>query len=275
MSSLFKERYLFDQGQNLSEAIIKIAIQAGQSISKHYQNSLDVHYKNGDPESPLTQADLDSNAIIESALQCYDLPILSEENYQRESYPNEDDYFWLIDPLDGTRDFIRKNPEFSVCIALMHRFRPIIGVVYAPELKDGCVGNVLIKKAHHFEVHQEDQFTLSPIQALPYEPTQSAKILMSRIEYEKGLKAEFFEYAKQFSSYEVVPCGSAYKFCKIARGLAHFYPRFEAIMLWDIAAGEAIVLSAGGSMRSIDNELILYNRFHDFQAPIIRVASHS
>jgi 3'(2'), 5'-bisphosphate nucleotidase len=273
MSLQFQEKYLFDQGQKLARAIAQIAIQAGKSISKHYQNSLAVHYKNGDLESPLTQADLDANEIIENALHTYGIPILSEENYQRDTYPTEDDYFWLIDPLDGTRDFIRKNPEFTICIALLHRFKPILGVVYAPELKDGCIGNVNLNQAHHFDVDTQDQITLSPIQAQPYDATQKAKILISRIEYEKGLKPDFFEFAKQFNDYEVVPCGSAYKFCKIARGDAHFYPRFEEIMLWDIAAGDAIVQAAGGSIKSLNGDTILYNKFDHFQAPIIRVSS--
>ncbi len=261
-----------DQGIKLCEHLMQICIKAGDAISRHYQQHLsEVSYKNGDLESPLTQADLDSNQMIEEELAIYGIPILSEENHQRNVYPSQDDYFWLIDPLDGTRDFIKRNPEFTISIALIYRFRPVIGVVYAPELKDGCVGNLLAKQAFSFYVDDKYQISTQVNQTQTYQEHQKAKILMSRIEYQKGLKPVFFSYAQQFPEYEVIPCGSAYKFCKIARGEAHFYPRFENIMLWDIAGGEAVVEAAGGCMRTIDQEVILYNRFDTFEAPLIRV----
>ena len=230
--------------QNLKLAI-DASIQAGKKIIEIYNSdNFNLEYKLDN--SPLTLADTTSNKIIENILEASNIPILSEEGNILDFNNRKNlKYLWIVDPLDGTKEFINKNNEFTVNIALIENSKPVIGVIYAPAL------NVLYfseKKLGTYKIliNALDKFDKSKALSLPLvKKCNKYKVLTSRshlddktVDYIDNLK---FNNSKVVS----VPMGSSLKFCLLAEGLADCYPRFSPCMEWDTAAGQVICEQVG------------------------------
>jgi 3'(2'), 5'-bisphosphate nucleotidase len=221
--------------------ITQIARDAGAAIMKIYSQPFDVEHK--DDKSPLTLADQESNKIILEGLEKYysEIPYISEETKQ---IPYEDrknwEYFWLIDPLDGTKEFIKKNDEFTVNIALIHDGIPELGVVYLPAKK---VLFYAVKDQGSFKVEQDGES--KKIKARQLKDKKELIIMGSRSHGNQKLQ-DFVEKKRQeYESVEFIPAGSSLKFTLIAEGKADIYPRLGPTMEWDTAAAHAIVLESG------------------------------
>ena len=206
------------------------AILAGEEILKVYNKDFDVSYK--EDESPLTIADKNANAVIEKMLLESKIPILSEEGRQ---VPFEErknwDKLWIVDPLDGTKEFVKRNGEFTVNIALIENGSPVMGVIYVP------VTNVL------YYASEEGAFKESKnsIDKLPILMDRQSFIAVgSRSHQSPETKAYFDSLINKHGKIEVISMGSSLKICLVAEGKADVYPRFAPTMEWDTAAGHAI-----------------------------------
>ena len=233
------------------EKIIEIAKDAGIVIMEIYQKDFSIEYK--DDNSPLTEADLKSNELIcEALIRLYpNIPILSEEN-KMVSYEErkEWDYFWLIDPIDGTKEFIKKNGEFTVNIALIKEGIPVLGVVYAPVLDDmysAKKGEGAFKNGEKLPLF----FNSSPKEKL--------KVVASKSHLSNETQ-EFID-SLDTKTIEQVSKGSSLKLCMVAEGVADIYPRLAPTMEWDTGAAHAVVLEAGKMVSIFDNSQSLqYNK---------------
>lgn len=243
---------------------IEAAIEAGNVIMKVYENDFDVDFK--DDKSPLTIADKKAGALINGYLEKTKIPIINEENKQlpfeiRKNWKQ----CWIVDPLDGTKEFIKRNGEFTVNIALVKENKPVMGVIYVPVSRVLYFTNDSGTKAYKVKV-PEDNFTIQSLEknAVKLQPAskkaETLKIVGSRSHLNSDTKL-FIEQLKKESQVEIVSKGSSLKFCLIAEGNAHIYPRFAPTMEWDTAAGQAICQAAGVDV--IDNNTgkpLLYNK---------------
>jgi len=235
--------------------IVDIAKDAGDAIMEIYNKDFTIEYKADD--SPLTQADIKSNEIICEALKkAYpDIPLLSEENKMIEYEVRKNwEYFWLIDPIDGTKEFIKKNGEFTVNIALIHKDRPVLGVVYAPALGD-------MYKA------KEGEGAYKNSQKLPLFRNGSAEVSLKVVASKSHLSDETQSFIddlkKQTQSVEQVSKGSSLKLVMVAEGSADIYPRLAPTMEWDTAAADAIVRISGKCTYQYTQKLediLVYNK---------------
>ncbi len=238
------------------EKIIAIAEQAGEAILEIYQQDFSVEIKSDD--SPLTQADKNANAVIVAGLKAIapEIPIISEEN-KLTDYAIRKDWTqcWMVDPLDGTKEFIKKNGEFTVNIALIENGVPVMGVVHVPA--QGITYFAEKGKGSH---KKEDGIiqTLN-IRALAADGV--LKIVGSRSHQTPELM-EYVEKQKNvFSQVEFVAAGSSLKFCLLAEGKADVYPRLGPTMEWDTCAGQIVATEAGAVVLRWDNGAPLeYNR---------------
>ena len=236
--------------------ILNIAIEAGKEILKVYNKNIIV--KSKEDNSPLTIADINSNNIIINKLKNVDtsIPILSEESLVNWSERKSWKKYWLIDPLDGTKEFINRNGEFTVNIALIEKNYPIFGVIYAPakSLLYYAIKNYGAFKAKtSLKINNFDQFKIIKCNKKQSDPI---KVIGSR----SHSNIEFTNWLdNNLDNYELVKAGSSLKFCLIAEGDADIYPRLGPTSEWDIAAGHIILEEAGGSISNLDKNKILYN----------------
>ncbi len=234
--------------------IVRISIEAGQAIMDVYESAEGIEVQTKNDDSPLTKADLAAHDVIVRGLASIEphTPIVSEEG--RVGNPMDSDSSWLVDPLDGTKEFIKRNGMFTVNIALMkregHRWKPAFGVVHAPATKTTWFGGestpatrIVDSISQTISVNNK---TVSPI-----------KLVASG-----SHRAERDErFAEQIGRHDLVRMGSSLKACVVADGTADLYPRFGPTSCWDIAAAHAVVESAGGFVlgpdcRSLDYDLV-------------------
>ncbi|RZP03430.1 MAG: 3'(2'),5'-bisphosphate nucleotidase [Flavobacteriales bacterium] len=247
----------------LSIAIIA-SVEAGEAIMKVYSNKINVIYK--EDESPLTLADKNANEIINKYLIKSKIPIISEENKiltydERKNW----DQCWIVDPLDGTKEFIKRNGEFTVNIALIEHSKPILGVIYVPATKtlyftsEDCLKSykVLLKTN---TISIDDIFN-NAIEIFPTQQNDSIlRIVGSRSHLNEATKSYILKIEKKNKT-KIVSRGSSLKFCLIAEGGAEIYPRFAPTMEWDTAAGQAICEAVGVKVIDITtNEPLKYNK---------------
>ena len=235
--------------------VCNVSIEAGKEILNFYNNDIEVTHK--EDLSPLTKADLASNKIILESLTKLNsnIPILSEESLVDWSIRKNWKKYWLVDPLDGTKEFIKKNGEFTVNIALIEDNNPILGVVYVPAKSLLYLAE---KNKGSFKTNTKDKLeNLKGIQKiLVSSQTNRARVIGSR----SHSNATFDNWVKEkFPNADIVQAGSSLKFCLIAEGEADIYPRFGPTSEWDIAAGHMIVNEAGGKIRTFQNDSIKYN----------------
>ena len=241
--------------EKIIERVCDIAINAGREIMIIYNNSDDFHIESKIDNSPLTIADKKSNQIINEGLKRLECnyPIISEENRQLE-YTARKEYgiFWLVDPLDGTKEFIKRNGEFTVNIALIEDGYPVAGVVYVPttnQLYFSTKGKGAYKK--------ENGFVKSIAVEKFNKKDKGLKVVCSRSHINEDTKL----FMDQLDHPERISKGSSLKFLIIAEGSAHIYPRLGPTMEWDTAAAQAIVEEAGGSVINYEtNERMCYNK---------------
>jgi 3'(2'), 5'-bisphosphate nucleotidase len=263
------------------------AEKAGEAIMEIYGSSFRVEFK--DDRSPLTLADKSSHEIIADRLRegpagCGELPVLSEEGSE---IPFEErsrwGYFWLVDPLDGTKEFIKRNGEFTVNIALIRKQAPIVGVIYVP------VKEIFYFAAEGMGARKMDAASFSRLKpesrdldgmldavlrnsvSLPIEAREEQRASEPRkpgltVAGSRSHSTETFqdfldEMKRKYGEVAFVSAGSSLKFCLVAEGRADIYPRFSPTMEWDSAAGQCIVEQAGGMVVSMDDGLPLgYNK---------------
>lgn len=239
------------------EIINKLALQAGGAILGVYNTDFQVDYK--DDNSPLTKADrLSHEIIIEGLTSAFpDIPIISEESGQQEDYKTRAKWssFWLVDPLDGTKEFIKKNGEFTVNIALIENSYPVMGVIYVPVtgvLYYASKSGGAWRRTSRVSENSGDE----QIHAKKILPDTPVVIVSSRSHPSKELE----KYLELFSIESVISAGSSLKFCFVAEGKADIYPRLGPTMEWDTAAGQAIVEEAGGKVLDMDGRRFIYNK---------------
>ncbi len=231
------------------DALNALARAAGAEILKIYEQDIEVQHKADD--SPLTAADLAAHRTIKSGLEKLtpELPILSEEGADR-PYAERAAWtkYWLVDPLDGTKEFIKRNGEFTVNIALIENGRPSLSVVHAPVLDV----SYLAGPQGAFK-----QAGSEPPRAIHTRPLSGEpwNVLVSR----SHRSPEVEELLAKIPAHEPVSAGSSLKFCLIAEGAADFYPRLGLTSEWDTAAGQAVVEAAGGAVMRCDGSALSYN----------------
>lgn len=213
--------------------IREIALQAGKAIMKIYKKDFSIEFK--DDKSPLTEADLKANEIICSNLvELYpEIPIMSEENKQIDYEIRKNwEYYWCIDPIDGTKEFINKNGEFTVNIALVYQNTPVLGIVYAPAI-DKC----------YYAKKGEGAFLNS--KSLPIQTDNNKYIIVASKSHMSEETQKFVDSINVDKPKELVSMGSSLKLCLVAEGSADCYPRLAPTMEWDTAAADAIVRESG------------------------------
>ena len=238
--------------QSLLAAAIEAAIDAGREILEVYVGEITVDQKRD--RSPVTLADGRAEAVILRRLRAAtpDIPVISEEQAEADGLPAAaDDRFWLVDPLDGTKEFIKRNGEFTVNIALIERGRPVLGVVGIP------VQGLIYAAAGPGTAHRREATgALVPIEARPC-PAEGATVVASRSHGSSGELDRLLE-ARTVAGRKTA--GSALKFCLVAEGAADLYPRLGPTMDWDTAAGQAVLEAAGGRMTRLDGTPFLYGK---------------
>lgn len=236
---------------------LKTSILASEEIMRFYTTSFQKHSKTDG--SPVTDADIASSKIIVEQLEKTNIPVISEEskNSDFEIRKNWKEV-WIVDPLDGTKEFIKKNDEFAVNIALVKNGRPIFGLIASPVNKKILFGGkefgVYITDFNHVEANEKwEELTISSI---------NSPIVMARSHAPYELEETLLiEQIQQKDAIDYLKKGSALKFFDLARGLADVYPRFAPTMEWDIAAGQAILEALEGCvLNSETGEALCYNK---------------
>lgn len=249
---------------NLLNNAIKASLKAGEAIMKVYMsNDFDVEIKSDD--SPLTRADKNANDEIVSVIKPLGIPIISEENKQIDfSVRKNWKQCWIVDPVDGTKEFIKRNGEFTVNIALVEEGIPIMGVIYVPVTKTLYYTSDNGKKAYKAILNSHDESIenvfekATEIKAKPNKTL--ARIVGSRSHLNEETKAFISEIEKN-EKVEIVSKGSSLKFCLVAEGEADIYPRYAPTMEWDTAAGHAICMAAGVTVNALpEHTPLLYNK---------------
>lgn len=230
------------------EELKSIVRDAGAAIMKVYESDdFDVQQKGDD--SPLTKADLAAHNVILDGLTALDTqyPIISEESSdisweQRKHWQR----YWLVDPLDGTKEFIKRNGEFTVNIALIENGEPILGVVYAPVLDAMYIGE-----------RDKGASLNGDVISVELNEPDTLRIVGSR----SHASQETIDWLEQLGKpYEIVPMGSSLKICLVAEGKADIYPRLGPTCEWDTGAAHAVLKAAGGSITTVDGEPLRYNQ---------------
>lgn len=238
---------------------IEAAIDAGEKIREIYQSVFKVVYK--EDESPLTDADLASNEVILSYLSETQIPVISEETAQVDyAVRSQWNKCWVVDPLDGTKEFVKRNGEFTVNIALVEKGKPILGVIYVPVFKTLYFGSSQgsFKIENIAEFSQEHLAQKQKIQVRAR--SKDIKILKSRSHLNKQTEDFVKEQEALYNKVEMDNVGSSLKFCQVAEGKADIYPRYAPTMEWDTAAGHAIAQFAGAKVYTPKKETLIYNK---------------
>lgn len=230
--------------------VIRVADEASEKVLRIYQSDFTVSYKAD--ESPITAADTAAHDIIVLGLRgiSHDIPILSEEGSdipwdERKHWRR----FWLVDPIDGTKDFTQRTGEFTVNIALIEDGEPVLGVVTAPALKEaywGVKGEGAHKRDRSGKVHRIEVA----------EPRSVKRVVASK----NHLNPETRKFIEKLGKHELVQAGSSLKFCRIAEGHADIYPRLGPTCEWDTGAAQAVLMAAGGKVETLEGRPLRYGK---------------
>ena len=245
--------------RELLEQVLAIAKAADSAIMAVYGRAFEVTVKQDN--SPLTEADRAAHDVIWQGLQALPptYPILSEEDVEGFSGVGDDGRYWLVDPLDGTKEFIKRNGEFTVNIALIENGKPILGVVYAPVMK-------VMYSAEKGKAWKEECGVRKQIQVRDARPPL---VVISR---SHGNDPELQEYLEQLGEHQTTSIGSSLKFCLVAEGQAQLYPRFGPTSTWDTAAGHAVASAAGAHVHDWQGRTLDYTPRESFLNPGFRVS---
>ncbi len=258
---------MLEDAQMLNE-LDRIAAAAGREIMSVYSRTGDVVFSEKADSSPLTEADTRANTLICRELRALSpqIPLLSEEGdlpaYEQRQQWNE---YWLIDPLDGTKEFISKNGEFTVNIALIRTGFPVMGVVHAPVTGISWLGVIGLGAWKRSDGGELEHIRTA---ALAHDGAQTTlRVLASRRHGEQALESLLAGLGKSFNSIELGNMGSSLKFCALAEGKADFYPRLAPTSEWDTAAAQAVLEAAGGLVLKTDFTPLRYNSKEDVLNP--------
>lgn len=253
-----------NESSDLHERLIDIVGRAGDAILEIYATDFEVTDKADD--SPLTQADLAAHRLITDGLAELDptTPIISEESdpppYAERRHWQR---YWLVDPLDGTREFVNRNGEFTVNIALVEDGSPSFGIVGVPVHRRIFVGDC---NPGHRTAYVVEAGRRQELSTRPYSPP-GITVVASRSHGGARLEAWLKTLAETFGDVQRTPVGSSLKFCLLAEGRADFYPRLGPTSEWDIAAASAVLTAAGGIVRQFDGTPVTYNAKESFLNP--------
>jgi 3'(2'), 5'-bisphosphate nucleotidase len=239
--------------QSELKALINLALRAGREIMSIYATDFGTRTK-GDL-SPVTEADEAAERIILEGLAKIDAitPVISEEAASAGRIPEVSKTFYLVDPLDGTKEFVSRNGEFTVNIARIESGVPVAGIVYAPAIKRIFCGCAL--GASGGNVADGDTITWNKLGVRPC-PGAGATVVASRSHRDQATD----DYLKTVKVAKLVSAGSSLKFCLVAAGEADLYPRFGRTMEWDTAAGHAVLLAAGGKVLDAEGHPLTYGK---------------
>ena len=248
--------------------LLRIAVLASWNAGKEIMNvyKSEFTFQSKDDKSPLTEADLKSHAAIKDALGSTVYPILSEEGKMIDFEERKNwETFWLIDPLDGTKEFIKRNGEFTVNIALVKSGKPILGVIYVPVTKKmyfGYEGFGSFCFEANDDLNENVDQRIMDAQKIPLNnPPTTYTIVSSRTHSSPETEVFIKEKEEKYGDINLVNAGSSLKLCLVAEGKANVYPRLAPTMEWDTAAGHAIVTSAGGRVYNFETkEELKYNK---------------
>lgn len=241
-------------------AVLRVlAERAGKIALAYYTEAEEIEVRDKPDASPVTEADEACEAFLLEALHKLtpDIPVVSEEASSQQGLPDIDTAqpFWLVDPLDGTREFISRNGEFTVNVALIRDRRPVAGVVHAPALAMTWCGGFDDDGSGHASFNETDRPPI--IIAVRKTPDAGETVIASR---RHGAGEELDAFLARRKIAERVTAGSSLKFCLIASGKADLYPRFGPTMEWDTAAGQAVLTAAGGTVETLDGDLLRYGK---------------
>ena len=244
-----------------------LAREAGRAILKVYASSFAVAEK--DDRSPLTEADLQSERVILAGLRrlAPEVPVLSEESAQAAWTTRSTwDWLWVVDPLDGTKEFVRRNGEFTVNIALVHDHRPVLGAVHAPALERdyyACEG---------IGAFRSDATAAGQPIHVAKRGAGPLRVVGSRSHRGSSLDS----FLTRVGPHELVEIGSSLKFCLVAEGMADVYPRLGPTSEWDTAAGQCVLEQAGGQVLRLDGQALAYNTREEVLNPhFVAIANQS
>ncbi len=258
-----------DEFERLARLFGLIAVRAGEVVMNARVDACRPDYKADG--SPVTAADLRADELIRSCLErnLPDLPVISEETCPGAS-PSEAERFILVDPLDGTKEFIQGRDEFTINIALIHGGSPVAGAVYAPALHRLYMGGT---NAYKLDTRASEG-TLSFSKMHPIEvrvaPPEGRRAVVSRSHRDAATKA----WVERHGITDLRPSGSSLKFCVIAEGEADVYPRLAPTMEWDTAAGHAVLLAAGGTVTDLDGCPLRYGKLNYRNGDFVAWGTH-
>lgn len=270
MSSTFSTLSAATTAQELSDGFVAIAIAAGRLILEIYDTDFDVETKSD--KSPVTEADQRAETLILAGLQklCPTVPVVAEEEAAAGNIPEVSDRFILVDPLDGTREFVNKNGEFTVNIALVEQGVPTVGVVYAPA-KGRLFWTAGPGQAFEASLDGRTDTTYAdpmPISVNQQDHPDGLVVVASRSH--RDHKTD--ELLNHYKVRDMKAAGSSLKFCLVATGEADLYPRHGRTMEWDTAAGQAVLLGAGGVVNDLHGKPLLYGK-NEFENPFFIAAN--
>lgn len=258
---------------------LEAAVLAGKAILEIYDSSEAIEITSKTDDSPLTNADRASNEVINSFLERTDFPIISEENKQIDYTLRKDwDNCWIVDPLDGTKEFIKRNGEFTVNIAWCKRGKPEFGVIYVPVTRELYYAVVSSGKAFKTVLDEDHGLDVELFrEGDRINPSGSDKELLRVVGSRSHMNADtekfISEMKTKYQDIEIVSKGSSLKFCLVAEGKADVYPRYAPTMEWDTAAGSAICEAVGLQVISQrDQQPLKYNK-EDLLNPYFLVRS--
>lgn len=242
----------------LAHAFAEICLQAALPVMRVYATNFTPEQKAD--RSPVTQADKQAEAVILEHLAALlpGVPVLAEESFEAGFRPEVGARFVLVDPVDGTKEFIAKNGEFTINIALVENGVPVAGCVYAPALERIYIGGESALAGNAAPGAALADITLEPISIRPA-PADGKTAVMSR----SHADAQTTEFAQRQGVTETIAAGSSLKFCRVAEGSADIYPRFGPTMEWDTGAGHAVLVAAGGAVTKPDATVFGYAKVGD------------
>jgi 3'(2'), 5'-bisphosphate nucleotidase len=248
--------------EGLLSAVEEIAREAGRAIMVVYaRDDFGVRVKSDD--SPLTEADAAAHALIAQRLKALTpaLPLLSEEDVPAFPGPDADGRYWLVDPLDGTKEFIKRNGEFTVNIALIENGKPVLSVVYAPVL------DTMYSAVRGMGAFRQDKAGRVAIRVAEHRDGTPWRVVGSRSHAGDSLGG----LLQRLGAHELVSMGSSLKLCLVADGSADIYPRLGPTMLWDTAAAQCVVEQAGGRVVQMNGEALGYGNLSALRNPFFLV----
>jgi 3'(2'), 5'-bisphosphate nucleotidase len=247
--------------QALVKPLIELARRAGDVICDHYGAADAREFETKGDDSPLTRADMDSHAILKTGLEALadNIPVLSEESDEAETARRLSwEKFWLVDPLDGTKEFLARTGEFTINIALIDANKPVLGLLYVPLTQKAYIG-IPGEGAWRYELQGDGRWSSTPVITRALQEGSTMTVLASRRHRGPRLEQCFCWLRDCWGDITRVNSGSAIKFCQMVDGEGDFYPRFSPCSEWDTAAGQALLEAAGGCLVDLKGHAFRYN----------------